>query len=87
MLGLALSRSGVSELPMIRNSLDPKDDLRTKLEIQVIPNTHWIRISLQSKDPKEAADHRQRSGQCLPIHNRGPRIGMARFALGTYGRL
>ncbi len=55
-LSLALSKSGVTSLPMIKDSLDPKADLRTKLDIQVIPNTHWIRVSLESKDPREAAD-------------------------------
>ena len=43
-------------LPMIKDSLDPKDDLRTKLDIQVIPNTHWIRISAGVQRPREAAN-------------------------------
>ncbi len=55
-LELALSGSGVTGLPMIKDSLDPKIDLRTKLDIQVIPNTHWIRISLESKSPQEATN-------------------------------
>ncbi len=41
---------------MLKNSLDAKAELRSKLLIQVIPNTHWIRVAMESKDAKEAAD-------------------------------
>ena len=40
---------------MIKDSTDPKADLRKKLDLQIIPNTHWIRVALESTDPKEAA--------------------------------
>ena len=46
----------IANCPMIKQSLDPKDELRKKLEIQILPNTHWIRVAVDSKDPKEAAD-------------------------------
>ena len=39
---------------MIKGSTDPKADLRKKLDIQIIPNTHWIRVALESTDPQEA---------------------------------
>ena len=26
------------------------------LDLQILPNTHWIRVAIESKDPKEAAD-------------------------------
>ena len=40
---------------MIKGSTDPKADLRKKLDIQIIPGTHWIRVALESTDPQEAA--------------------------------
>ena len=55
-LDRALAESTISKLPMIKDSTDPKADLRKKLEIQVIPNTHWMRVALESTDPKEATE-------------------------------
>lgn len=55
-LALALSKPTIEKLAMIKNSLDPKADLRSKLQIQVISGTHWIRVAMESRDPKEAAD-------------------------------
>ena len=44
----------IPDLPMIRESKDPKSDLRKKLDVQIIPNQHWIRVALESTDPLEA---------------------------------
>lgn len=41
---------------IIRESLDPESELRKKLDIQIIPNTNYIRIAFESRDPQEAAD-------------------------------
>jgi capsular exopolysaccharide synthesis family protein len=54
-LDAALSVPSVASLPMIKDSTDPKNDLRKKLDVQIIPNTHWIRVALESADPNEAA--------------------------------
>ena len=54
-LDQAISGTVISNLPMIKDSTDPKTDLRKKLDLQIIPNTHWIRVALESTDPKEAA--------------------------------
>jgi capsular exopolysaccharide synthesis family protein len=53
-LDAALSVPSVSALPMIKDSTDPKNDLRKKLDVQIIPNTHWIQVALESADPNEA---------------------------------
>ena len=55
-LDAALANPAISDLPMIKASTDPKTDLRKKLDVQIIPNTHWIRVALESTDAKEAAD-------------------------------
>ena len=54
-LDRAISESAISKLSMIKDSTDPKADLRKKLDIQIIPGTHWIRVALESTDPQEAA--------------------------------
>ena len=59
-LDRAIAESTISKLPMIKDSTDPKADLRKKLDLQIIPNTHWMRVALESTDPKEAAGDRQR---------------------------
>ena len=57
-LTLALSNSEfkIADYPMIKESLDPKTELKEKLELEILPNTQWIRVAVDSKDPKEAAD-------------------------------
>ena len=57
-LTLALSNSEfkIADYPMIKESLDPKTELKKKLELEILPNTQWIRVAVDSKDPKEAAD-------------------------------
>ena len=47
--------SPIPNLPMIKDSKDPKTDLRKKLDVQIIPNQHWIRVALESTDPMEAS--------------------------------
>ena len=54
-LDRAIAEPTISKLPMIKDSTDPKVDLRKKLEIKIIPNTHWMRVALESTDPHEAA--------------------------------
>ena len=41
---------------MIKNSTDPKTELLKKLDLQIIPNTHWIRVAIESTVPDEARD-------------------------------
>lgn len=55
-LKLALARPGVSELPMFRGAEDPLETLRKKLEIAIVPNTHFIQIAVESTDSDEAAE-------------------------------
>ncbi len=51
----ALAKPGIVKLPMVRTSEDPKAELQEKLDVQIIPNTHWIRVALESTDPRESA--------------------------------
>ena len=37
-------------------STDPKAELQKRLEVQIVPDTHWVRVALESADPKEAAE-------------------------------
>ena len=52
----ALASLTASKPLMIKDSTDPKADLRKKLDVQIIPNTHWLRVALESTDPKEAEE-------------------------------
>jgi succinoglycan biosynthesis transport protein ExoP len=45
----------VRDRPMIRKSLDPKMDLRQKMDVQIVRGTYLIRVALESGDPDEAA--------------------------------
>ncbi len=54
-LDQAIAAPTISKLPMIKASTDPKTDLRKKLDVQIIPNTHWIKVALESTDQYEAA--------------------------------
>jgi succinoglycan biosynthesis transport protein ExoP len=57
-LDLALSDPSIENQPMLKktNSTDPKTDLRKKLDIQILPNTHWIKVAIESTAPDEARD-------------------------------
>jgi uncharacterized protein involved in exopolysaccharide biosynthesis len=55
-LNAALTKSGISNLPMVASSKDPIADLRQKLGVAILGNaTYLIRVALGSKDPNEAA--------------------------------
>jgi len=57
-LDLALTRNdpSIANYPLLKNSKDPKGDLRSKLVLQVVPRTHWIRVAIESTSPVEARD-------------------------------
>ncbi len=55
-LALVLDDALITKYPLVKNSHDAKNDLRRKLGIGVIPNTHWIRVSVESTAPDEARD-------------------------------
>ncbi len=56
-LDTALSRPGISSLAMIRNSRDPRAELRERLQLSIVGNnTYLIRVSLESRNPVEAAE-------------------------------
>ncbi len=55
-LDLVLSHAEIKSSPMFRDSLDPKAELRKKLVLEIVPNTNFIRIALESQDNKEATD-------------------------------
>src|SRR5271157_4310138 len=57
-LELALSGNDprIASYPMVKNSTDPKNDLRRKLVLEIVPNTHWIRVAIESTVPDEARD-------------------------------
>lgn len=55
-LEAALAAEGISKLPMIAGSEDPKADLRSELNIGIVEgNTYLIMVTLASPDPNEAA--------------------------------
>jgi polysaccharide biosynthesis transport protein len=55
-LALMGNDPSIANYPMLKNSKDPKNDLRSKLNIQVIPGTHVIRVAIESTAPDEARD-------------------------------
>ncbi len=56
-LEAAIAKPGISGLPMIRNSKDPKADLREDMKVEIVGNnTYLIRVSLASRNPVEAAE-------------------------------
>jgi succinoglycan biosynthesis transport protein ExoP len=51
----ALSSPTVSIIPAIKNSEDPKADLRKKLTVEAVEDAFLIRVSLESTEPQDAA--------------------------------
>lgn len=58
-LELALTRNNPSIInySLLRQSKDPKNDLRMLLAFDVVPNTHWIRVAVETTAPDEARDY------------------------------
>jgi uncharacterized protein involved in exopolysaccharide biosynthesis len=55
-LDAALAKPGISNLPMIRGSKDPKADLHELMNVAIVGDqTYLIRVGLPSRDPAEAA--------------------------------
>ena len=55
-LDTALSKPGISNLPMVRSSKDPKADVRAAMKVEIVgANTYLIEVGLASKDANEAA--------------------------------
>jgi polysaccharide biosynthesis transport protein len=55
-LDAALAKPAISTMPMVTSSKDPKVDLRRNLGVGIVgDNTYLIQVSLDSKDPAEAA--------------------------------
>ena len=54
-LNRAVASESVNDLPMIKDSEDPKTNLREKIVVEIEPGTYMIRVGLESKDPNEAA--------------------------------
>ncbi|WP_210420661.1 exopolysaccharide transport family protein [Aquisphaera giovannonii] len=46
----------IAKFSMFKNSNDPAAELRKRLEVQILPDTNFIKISLESTNPQEAAD-------------------------------
>ena len=55
-LRLALTDPKISDLPTLKESKDPKSDLRKNLDIHIMGSTHFIRVAFESKAPDEARD-------------------------------
>ena len=51
----ALGPSEINNLPLIKSSTDPKADLKKSLIVEIVPNTHYVRVALDSRDSHEAA--------------------------------
>jgi hypothetical protein len=55
-LEAAVAYPTVLNFPMIKNSIDPKADLRENLTVEIVEkDTYLIRVALESSDPAEAA--------------------------------
>jgi len=54
-LNAALANPLISNLPSIRESDDPKTDVRKKLTVEIVEDSFLIRVALESKNPTEAA--------------------------------
>ena len=50
----AVANALVVNLPMIKKSVDPKNDLRQKLKVGIIDNTNLIRVALELPNRDEA---------------------------------
>ncbi|QEH36932.1 hypothetical protein OJF2_55170 [Aquisphaera giovannonii] len=46
----------IAKFSMFKNCKDPVAELRKRLEVRILPDTNFIRISLESTNPQEAAD-------------------------------
>ena len=55
-LGSALADTETHALPGIRQSPDPMEDLKNRLEVRILPGTYWIEVALESPDPREATE-------------------------------
>jgi uncharacterized protein involved in exopolysaccharide biosynthesis len=54
-LSAAVANSKISNLPSIKQSEDPKNDLRNKLAVEIVPDSYLIRVACGSESPIEAA--------------------------------
>jgi polysaccharide biosynthesis transport protein len=54
-LSAAVANPLVSDLPSIKESDDPKTDLRKKLSVDIVQDAYLIRVSLESKNQHEVA--------------------------------
>jgi polysaccharide biosynthesis transport protein len=55
-LNKAIMKPSVANLPFIARSEDAKTDLREKMDVEIEPDTFMIKVSLESKNPAEAAE-------------------------------
>ena len=53
-LNLAVADPLVASLPWIKLSLDPKQDLRKKLLVEIVEKTNLIRVALELPDADQA---------------------------------
>jgi succinoglycan biosynthesis transport protein ExoP len=54
-LNMAISDPTLQNFPIIQNpEVDPKTDIRQKLDVKILPNTYLIQVSFSSTDPNEA---------------------------------
>ena len=53
-LNPVLADALVVNLPVIKDSIDPRTDLREGLQVEIIKDTNLIRVSLELPDPREA---------------------------------
>jgi hypothetical protein len=55
-LGRTISHPSISQFQVVRQAGDPVGELRRRLEVQIIPGTHWISIALESPNAREAQE-------------------------------
>jgi uncharacterized protein involved in exopolysaccharide biosynthesis len=85
-LSVAIANPLVSPLPLIRESDDPRNDLRENLSVEIVPDTYLIRVALKSQDATEAAtivnavvaSYKEHIEQSAQSYNRRLREGLER---------
>jgi capsular exopolysaccharide synthesis family protein len=55
-LDLVVDDPLIRDFSMIKDSIDPEEELRKKLDVEITPNTHLITVALESTKATEAAD-------------------------------
>jgi capsular exopolysaccharide synthesis family protein len=71
----------IRDLPIIKDSIDPEEELRKKLNVQITPSTHLITVALESTKAAEAADIVNAVMTAFENYNKDHTAGMDRVLI------